>query len=95
MTEMTVAIAWFRPEDYQRIYALAPHGGGMEKTYEEWKEAADKAVVGLALEGIRAVVIDPAKFENWLKARRLKSSSAARARYATSLAKKLDLRLRG
>jgi hypothetical protein len=62
------------------------------RPYEEWKEGAEKALVGLALEGLQTVpvVVDPAKFANWLKARKLKSTGATRARYAAFLARKLD-----
>jgi hypothetical protein len=42
----------------------------MEKTYQEWKEAADAAVVRLALQGLHIVrvTVDPEELEAWLKA---------------------------
>jgi hypothetical protein len=83
-----VAVADYRQEDYARVYRLAPGGGGMEKTYEEWKEAADAAVVRLALQGLRVVrvTVDPDEFEAWLKANRLTSTSGNRARYVAEMA---------
>jgi hypothetical protein len=83
-----VAVAAYRPEDYGELYALAPDGGGMEKTFEEWKQAADTAVVRLALQGLHVtrVVIVPAAFAAWLKANRLTSTSGSRSRYVAEIA---------
>lgn len=85
-----VAVADYRPEDYDRIYQLAPAGGGMEKTYAEWKQAVDAAVVRLALQGLRIarVTVDPAEFEAWLKSNRLTSTSGNRARYVAGMAER-------
>lgn len=85
-----VAVADYRREDYDRLVALAPDSGGMEKTYDEWKKYADEAVVTIAAAGKRMVriTVDPDEFAAWLRVNRLKSIPATRARYAAELAEK-------
>lgn len=83
-----VAITEFAREDYAAIYALAPNGGGMEKTFDEWKKLADAAVAGALLEGFKVVRvrIKPDEFKAWLARKRLKSDPQSRATYCHEVA---------
>ena len=88
----TIAAAWYRREDYQKIYDLGRKGGGMEKTFDDWKEVADETMVQMAMQGIQVtrIVIDPDEFATWLKKTGQKSTGASRAEFATVKARQLD-----
>jgi hypothetical protein len=85
-----IAITEYRREDYPRMLELAPDGGGMEKTYEEWKELCDAGVIAVASQGVRIVriLVDPEEFAAWLRMRKLKSTPESRSRYAVEMANK-------
>jgi hypothetical protein len=83
-----IAITEFAREDYAALYALAPNGGGMEKTFDEWKKYADAAVAGALLEGYKVirVRIKPDEFKAWLATKGIKSDPQARASYCHEIA---------
>jgi hypothetical protein len=85
-----IAIAEYREEDYPRMVALAPDGGGMEKTFREWKDYFEAAVVAALSEGARVerIVVDPDEFAAWLRRNRLKSTHETRTRYVLDIANK-------
>jgi hypothetical protein len=74
-----VGVSWYRrKEDYDRVYALAPDGGGMEPTFEEWKRVVELLMPEIKAKGkrIKKIVIDPDDFANWLRINGLRACSA-------------------
>lgn len=86
--EVVVAITEFTREDYPAVYALAPDGGGMDKTFDEWKKVADAAVAAALMEGheVIRIRIEPDAFRTWLHSKNLKSDHRSRAVYCHELA---------
>jgi hypothetical protein len=86
-----IYISWYRgKEDYGRVYALAPDGGGMEPTFEEFKRVVKKLMPALKARGlpIKKVIIDPDNFANWLRATNNMSTPTTRARYGWEVAQR-------
>ena len=83
-----IAITEFTREDYPAVYALAPNGGGMEETFDDWKKLADAAVAAALFQGKKVVRvrIEPDAFAAWLRAKHLDSSAETRARYCHEVA---------
>ena len=90
MASDSVVIAWYRRKDYDRIYALAPNGGGMEATFDDWQRFVEDFMPAIEARGIfiRKVIIEPDNFAAWLRAQNLESSPETRARYAFDVAPK-------
>jgi hypothetical protein len=90
MNDDWIVIAWYRREDYDRIYSLAPNGGGMEPTFDDWQRFVDGAMPAIEARGvpIKKVIIEPDDFAGWLRAQNLESSPETRARYAFEIAPK-------
>jgi hypothetical protein len=87
----SICISWYKgKEDYDRVYALAPDGGGMEPTFEEFKRVAKKLMPELRARGllIKKVNIDPDEFANWLRATNNVSTPETRARYGWEIAQR-------
>jgi hypothetical protein len=87
-----IAITEFTREDYPALYALAPNGGGMEKTFDEWKKFADETVAVALLKGAKVIRIriKPDEFKSWLAAKGLKSDGRTRAVYCHEVASRMQ-----
>lgn len=85
-----IVIAWYRRGDYPRIYALAPDGGGLEPTFDEWERFVLAALPAIEARGvpIRKVIVEPDVLEAWLEAKGLKSTPETRARFVHEVAQK-------
>jgi hypothetical protein len=64
-----VGIAWYRPEDYDRLKAMFPDGSILPDTYHEWLKKAREVSGTLAVSGETVVKawIDPITFPGWCK----------------------------
>ena len=85
-----IVIAWYRREDYGRIFALAEGGGGMEPTFEEWEKFVEAVMPDIVARGVpvKKVIIDPREFAAWLRKEKRESTPESRALFAHSIASK-------
>jgi hypothetical protein len=85
-----IVLAWYRREDYDQIFALAPGGGGMEPTFDDWQKFVKRAIPGIEARGIpiKKIIVKPGEFAAWLRKNNLQSSPEARAKYAFEIAGK-------
>jgi hypothetical protein len=45
------AVAWYHPEQWQRLREVANDVGSLERTHEEWRKLADKTILDLVIDG--------------------------------------------
>jgi hypothetical protein len=81
-------LAWYRREDYDRMRALAPDGGGMEKTLDVWIKIAECMHKEIITKGqrVKKFIVDPDAFAAFLKRENAESNPETRALYVWKLA---------
>jgi hypothetical protein len=83
--ETVIGIAWFRPEQWQRLLAAAADASELETTYEEWERHATKTLKRLRRGGVdvRKVDVNVEELIAWCKEQMCKLDGNARAEYAS------------
>ena len=85
-----IAVAWYRPEQWERLHAVSVDVDDLEQTYDEWLLKAEIALADLRKKGffVQKIEIDIEELVKWCKSRQLPIDGAARSAYA---AEKLNL----
>ena len=87
-SKMIVGIAWYRPEQYGLLRALAPDADSMAKTYDEccWR---DQTMQDLRQRGIvtRRVDVEVKELAAWCEQRGIPLDGVARSSYAAEKVK--------
>ena len=67
--DTVIGVAWYTPEQYERLLQIADDRDNLEDTYEEWKATAEKTLPELEKAGvlIRKIYIDVAELVSWCK----------------------------
>lgn len=87
-----VAVAWYRPSQWQRLEELAPDVKEIWQSYEQWRTSAARRMSQLQRAGqqARKVDVDVEALAEWCRQRQRPVDVAARAEYAAAqLAEKL------
>lgn len=87
VSDYTVAMPWYEPEDFPLLWELAHDRAEMPPRYEDWRSNAE-AVMNVWLARGRAlqiVTIRPGPFLAWLEARSLPNTAESRRRYVEDL----------
>jgi hypothetical protein len=80
-----VGLAWYRPEQWQRLREISVDRGELEDSYQEWLRNAEKAIRELNRNGIQSVKV-PLEVEellHWCQSQNLPVDAEARSRYVT------------
>jgi len=82
--DAVLGVAWYRPEQWDRLLQIAADREGLEDTYEEWKVTAEESLKKFAMLGyhIRKVDIDVEELLGWCKVHNLSVDGAARSKFA-------------
>jgi hypothetical protein len=83
-SNMIVGIAWYRPEQYGLLRALAADADSMANTYEEWLAGVTKTMDDLHQRGIaaRRVNVEVRDLAAWCQQRGRPLDGEARSTYA-------------
>ena len=83
-SNMIVGIAWYRPEQYGLLRALAADADSMANTYEEWLAGVTKTMDDSRQRGIvaRRVDVEVRDLAAWCQQRGRPLGGAARSTYA-------------
>jgi hypothetical protein len=78
-----IGIAWYRPDQWSLLRALAADPDRLENSYEEWVAMATKSMHDLAAHGISAVKVDVNVRElvAWCQERHRSVDGSARATF--------------
>jgi hypothetical protein len=80
---LITGIAWYRRNQWTRLRELAADRDKLEESYDDWLAGAQKALVQIAVTGVRArrVDVDVEALFRWCQAQGRPLDSAARAAY--------------
>jgi hypothetical protein len=86
-----VGIAWYQPENFERIRAMYEDGYMLQSTYSEWLATAELGFLHYQSQGINVVKvdIDPEEFPRWCAAQRLRMNSVGRLVYIQFVAEQV------
>ena len=80
-----IAIAWYNPEDWERLREISDDSDELEETYEEWIFQAEKAFMDLRSAGMDAtkIYIDLDELLGWCKEKNLKIDAGSRSNFTS------------
>jgi hypothetical protein len=78
------AIAWYRPEQWQKLRQISVDRNKLETTHAEWLEIAVKTLIDLKNMGldVRPVEINVDELARWCKENKRAAASTARSEFA-------------
>ncbi len=84
-----ISVAWYKPEQWDKLLDISADAGQLEKTYEQWKVYAEQALKDLANRQVFPVkvTVDIDDLESWCNTRNLPINGDSRSRYAAWLLK--------
>jgi len=87
-----LGIAWFKPQQWDRLLQISADRDELETTYEEWKNFVEKSVREMQKIGIRIkkIVIDTEKLLLWCNRHKRKVDAEARSLYVADILRKLS-----
>ncbi len=81
----TIGIAWFLPDQWERLRSVAADPDRLEDTYEAWRSYAEHQFELLKSQGldVRKVVVDVDELVTWCSAKKLPISGESRSQFVT------------
>jgi hypothetical protein len=91
--DMVVGLAWYRPQQWQRVRDISTDADDLEETYEDWLRLADNKLAELRASGLRVekVDIDSEQLVLWCNEHGLELNAEARSRYAAEKLRDQDM----
>ena len=90
--KMVVGVAWYRPEQWQRVRDISTDADSLEDSYEAWLKLAEGELKKFQSSGLRVekVDIDSEQLILWCNEQGMEVNTQARARYAAEKLSELD-----
>jgi len=87
MPKQRVGFAWYTRGQWQRLREIAHDREVLDDTYEDWRQAAERAVADLRSTGVtvQKVFINVEEAAAWCAKRRRRFNSAARSAFVIEL----------
>ncbi len=84
-SELGSGLAWYRRDQWSRLRQAAADADVLEDTYDEWLQMAQKTMLNLAEQGVRAerVDIDLDELVEWCRAKNRPLDGKARAEFTS------------
>lgn len=85
-------MAWYQPNDYERLKQIFSDGDKLPATYEQWLQKAENGIAQLRRDGhvIVKVNLNPDTFIEWCRVRGLDVNSDSRRRFASEFVARID-----
>src|SRR5438445_2593611 len=83
--KIITGIAWYRPEQWERLREVSEDAENLDATYEEWLQTAERVIRdGIPDDvSIEKVDLDVEEVLSWCNARGLAMNAEARSRYVS------------
>ena len=83
--EVVLGLAWYRPEQWSLLRALAADPDNLEQTHAEWLTAVTKAMKDFKKNGavVKKIDVDVQELARWCQDRRLALDGSARQPFVT------------
>lgn len=80
-----MGIAWYQPDQWERLLDISEDASDLEDTYEEWQSFATKKIKKLKQQGfsVQKVTIDTEELLAWCNAYRIPVNSHSRSEFVT------------
>ena len=80
-----VGVAWYEPDEWAKLRAIAPDRDQLEATHAEWLAVAEKGLTDLRTAGYKPhrVPVQVAAFQAWCDVIGRRPDASARAEYAS------------
>ena len=90
--ETRVGVAWYRPEQWQRLREISIDKDVLEETHVEWVQNAEKALQELRRQGIEPIKVDVDVEEllRWCESQHVAVNGKARSTYVATQLRLLD-----
>ena len=87
-----IGVAWYRPEQWDRLLQIADDRDVLEDTYEEWQAVAEESLKKFAKLGYnyRKVDIDIEELLKWCHSHKRSVDGAARSEFASRKLREQD-----
>ena len=87
-----IGVAFYFPEEWEALRAIAPDSDVLENTYEEWLAVYKDAVASLRKNGmhLKRVDVRVRDLVQWCQRRERRPDAAARAEYAVDVLRRLS-----
>jgi hypothetical protein len=81
-----IGVAWYEPDEWAELRAIAPDADKLEATHSEWLAMAEKSLRDLRRAGYRLyrVPVKVAALQAWCDALGCRPDASARAEYASA-----------
>ena len=85
MENVKIGVAWYLPEQWDRLREISDDRENLEKTYQEWLAVAENTCAMLAKEGVQAekVIVDIAELEAWCRSKGKPITAEARSQFVS------------
>ena len=89
---LKAAIAWYKPDQWQRLREISEDRDELEETHGEWQNLAEKALKDFAAQGLSVTkaTVDTEELLRWCNERGLKVNGKSRSQYASWLLQEMD-----
>jgi hypothetical protein len=89
---MVVGLAWYRPDQWQRVREISADEDNLHDSYLEWLQSAEARFQELRSSGLRVEKVDvhSEALTLWCNERGLEINGEARSRYAAERLSELD-----
>lgn len=79
-----VGVAWYKPDQWERLLAVSVDKDNLEETYEEWTLEAKRVIKELRRQGLNIVKVDVNIEEliDWCQQKNIPVNGEARSMYA-------------
>jgi hypothetical protein len=80
-------IAWYRPDQWDRLREISSDRDKLDKTYNAWLKSAEEMLMRFHTEGFEAVryEVDVEELLNYCKERKLQVNGSSRSQYVTEM----------
>jgi hypothetical protein len=89
---LKAAVAWYKPNQWQRLREISEDRDELEKTFREWEILAENAMKDLNARGLplTKITVDTEELLLWCNERGLKVTGESRSQYASWLLQEMD-----
>ncbi len=89
---IVVGVAWYRPEQWQRLREISVDVDDLENTYEEWLHSAEENLKEIKVPNLelRKADVDTEELLSWSNERGYPVNAQARSEFVTEKVRNLD-----
>ena len=79
-----VGVAWYQPDQWQKLLAISVDKEKLEETYEEWMQEAERVIKELRRQGLHIVKVEVniEELVAWCQKKKIPVNGEARSMYA-------------